>query len=133
SHASFFSVCSYCAFAFRVLLSFPTRRSSDLCVFLFDVFAAVSAFFTFPGPGVDEGPPFFAAYLDVGDVHYLFLVVVVCVVGGSGSCFVGLSCLAGRDRWQTDATRSTRPKLFASAALGAVSGRRPPELRSNPR
>src|SRR5699024_12523724 len=83
-----------------------------------------SAFFAFPGPGVDEGPPFFAAYLDVGDVHYLFLVVVVCVVGGSGSCFVDLSCLAGRDRWQTDATRSTRPKLFASAALVAISGDR---------
>src|SRR5699024_7074527 len=84
-------------------------------------------------PGVDEGPPFFAAYLDVGDVHYLFLVVVVCVVGGSGSCFVGLSCLAGRIRWRTDATRSTRPKLFASAALVAISSRYPPELRSNPR
>ena len=55
----------------------------SFCVFLFDVFAAVSAFFAFPGPGVDEGPPFFAAYADVWDVHYLLLVVVVCVAGGS--------------------------------------------------
>src|SRR5699024_8854504 len=111
----------------------PVVDCFSFCVFLFDVFAAVSAFFAFPGPGVDAGPPFFAASLDVGAVHYLFLAVVVSVVGGSRLRFVVLSSLAGRDRWQTDATRSTRPKLFASAALVAVSGRRPPELRSNPR